>query len=193
MWYTLNNSLVKVFVIDNGTIDPSYWDTIDHGLLPLTFFANDTSGNIGNLEVLIYKDIIAPIITILGPHPDYWHIYLEDTYPNYWYSNPPTFELLINEHCDRTWYTIDGGKHNITFTGLKGPINQNVWASMPDGEVTITFYAEDFGGNIGYAEVNVNKLFDVTQFYPIIILSVVGFASIISIFIVLYRRRRKRR
>lgn len=192
VWYTLNNSLVKVFILDNGTVDPGYWDTINHGLIPLTFYANDTSGNIGNSEILIYKDLLAPNITILGPHPEYWQLNPQDTYPSYWKSNPPTFELLINEPVDRTWYTIDGGKHNITFTGLKGTINQNIWGSMPDGEVTIIFYAEDLVGNIGYAEVTINKLFDVTEYYPVIILGVVGFSSILSIFIIRYKRRRKR-
>ncbi|MCK5609093.1 right-handed parallel beta-helix repeat-containing protein [Candidatus Pacearchaeota archaeon] len=193
VWYTLNNSLLKIFIFDNGTVDPTYWDTIDHGLIPLTFFANDTSGNDGSMEVLIYKDILAPNITILGPHPDYWQIYRDDTYPSYLSSNPPTFQLLISEQCDRTWYTIDGGKQNFTFTGLKGTINQKAWRSMPDGEVTITFYAEDLVGHIGYAEVTINKLFDVTDYYPIIILGVVGFLSILTIFIVLFRRRRRRK
>ena len=108
-------------------------------------------------------------------------------------SNPPTFQLLISEQCDRTWYTIDGGKQNFTFTGLKGTINQKAWRSMPDGEITITFYAEDLVGHIGYAEVTINKLFDVTDYYPIIILGVVGFLSILTIFIVLFRRRRRRK
>jgi parallel beta-helix repeat protein len=193
VWYTLNNSLAKVFVIDNGTIDPSYWDTIGHGLIPLTFFAIDTSGNIGSVEVLIYKDILAPKITILGPHPDYWQIYLEDTYPSYWYSNPPTFLLYISEQTVRTWYTLDGGMHNVTFTGLEGTINQDIWTSTPNEWITITFYAEDLVGNIGSAEVMIHKLFDISQYYPIIILGVVGVSSVLISSIVLIRRRRRRK
>ena len=43
------------------------------------------------------------------------------------------------------------------FTGLTGTIDQEAWDSVPQGEISITFYAEDGAGNIGNESVNVIK------------------------------------
>ena len=56
-----------------------------------------------------------------------------------------------------TWYTIDGGLTNITFSGLIGLIDQDEWYVALEGQITITFYAQDRAGNIGTETVIVIK------------------------------------
>ncbi len=70
----------------------------------------------------------------------------------------PTFNLSITEiNLNSTWYTLDDGITNTTFTELEGIIDQTLWWNMPIGLVTIRFYAEDVVGNVGYSEVVVIK------------------------------------
>ncbi|MEE8478952.1 MAG: hypothetical protein V3S42_02990, partial [Candidatus Neomarinimicrobiota bacterium] len=59
--------------------------------------------------------------------------------------------------------SLNGGV-NTTFTGPTGSINQTLWDALPEGNVTIRFYANDFCGGTGFAEVTIRK--DVTA--PII-------------------------
>jgi hypothetical protein len=76
----------------------------------------------------------------------------------------PYFELLINDASDieENWYSIDDGYTIISFLGLIGKIDQNLWESIWDnrtqGEsITLRFYSKDILGNINYEEVNVIK------------------------------------
>jgi hypothetical protein len=65
------------------------------------------------------------------------------------------------------WYTFDGGLHNYTFTDFNDTFDQIVWDSVPDGNITLIFYASDLAGNIGFAEVSIVK--DATG--PIIVIT----------------------
>jgi hypothetical protein len=57
------------------------------------------------------------------------------------------------------WYTLDGGLNNYTFTD-NGTIDQPAWDALPNGTITLTFYASDKPGNIGTAEVMIIKDFE---------------------------------
>jgi len=81
----------------------------------------------------------------------------------------PQFELSTRSlYIDSMWYTIDGGLNNYTITQLSGTINQEAWDASPQGNVAIVFYAIDFGGNIGYSEVVVEKVHEDPPDIPII-------------------------
>jgi len=56
-----------------------------------------------------------------------------------------------------TWYTIDDGLTNFTFTGTSDTINQAAWNAQLNGPVIIRFYANDSVGNVGFAEITVYK------------------------------------
>jgi len=56
-------------------------------------------------------------------------------------------------------YSINGGD-NITLIGLNGTINQEIWENAIEGNVNITFYAQDRAGNI---EIRFN--FIMKEFY----------------------------
>jgi len=49
----------------------------------------------------------------------------------------PTFNVdIIDVYVVETWYTLDGGLNNYTFTD-NGTINPTAWAAVLDGPVTI--------------------------------------------------------
>lgn len=143
-WYTIDGGTTNItFTGLSGTINLSSWDNLSEGAITITFYANDTTGNVGVAEITVYKDFFAPIIIIDAPI--YGGIYGE-------YS--PIYDLFINEsNLISTWYTVDGGKKNITFTELKGTINQTLWNTLPNGYITIRFYARDIAGNVRFEEV----------------------------------------
>ena len=67
----------------------------------------------------------------------------------------PNFTVEIEDpNLDSMWYTLDGGLNNFTFTE-NDTINQLAWTALPDGPVTIRFYANNTLGNINFADVNV--------------------------------------
>ncbi|KKM83225.1 hypothetical protein LCGC14_1311560 [marine sediment metagenome] len=147
MWYKLNFGTQEVPFTSNDTIDQGLWDTLPDGTVILTFYANDTAGNLNFTSVNIIKDTFLPEILILSPN-------LNDIFG----INPPTFELSINEaNLVSTWYTKDGGLTNYTFSGTIGTINQDAWDTALEGQITITFYAQDAAGNIGTETVIVIK------------------------------------
>ena len=83
------------------------------------------------------------------------------------------------------WYTIDGGLNNYTFTD-NGTINQAAWDALPEGSVTIRFYAVDIIGNIEFEEITVIKDIPVGGLDPetlaiIITFSVIGGLAIIGV------------
>ena len=147
MWYTIDSGLTIVIFSINGSIDSVLWDALPDGIVTLTFFANDTAGNVNFTSVNIIKDTLPPEIQILSPN-------LNDIFG----INPPTFELSINEsNLVSTWYTIDGGITNYTFSGLTGMVNQIAWNNKGSGLITISFYANDSLGHIGFKDVQISK------------------------------------
>ena len=90
-----------------------------------------------------------PIITINTPIPD--TIYTDTA---------PVFNIEIEElFLNSTWYSLDGGVTNHSFT-LNGSISESLWDALPSAPVTITFYADDIAGNVGSASVLVDKDLD---------------------------------
>jgi len=100
---------------------------------------------------IFYKQLLynntAPEITINSPGTS-----------DFFGAIPPDFNIsIIEPHLDCTWYTINNGIINITFSGITGTINQSEWDAKESGLVTIRFYAIDALGKLGYSEVIVQK------------------------------------
>ncbi len=149
MWYAIFNgtyvSQNRTFAV-NGTIDPTEWGALYDGTYTIRFYANDTLGNINFEEVTLKKDIDAIIINIISP-----------TENEIFGVNAPSFIVEIAEtNLNTTWYTVDGRLNNYTFTE-NGTINQAAWGALPDGIVTIRFYANNTSGDIYFKQVNVIK------------------------------------
>ena len=146
VWYSLNGGTNITFTGLTGTINQALWDVLPEGNVVIRFYANDSAGNIGFVEVTVTKDVTDPIITINNPQNN-----------DIIGAIAPNFNISIDEpNLDKVWYSLNGGT-NITFMGLTGTIDQTLWDSLHKGNVTIRFYANDSAGNIGIQEVTVLK------------------------------------
>jgi len=149
MWYRIYNSSyqsLNITFTNNGTIDPTEWSTIYNGNYTIRFYANDTVGNKDFEEVNITKDIYAIFIDIISPIEN--EIFGVDA---------PSFIVEIEcAFINITWYTVDGGLNNFTFT-VNETINEAAWDALPDGVVTIRFYANNSLGDINFEQVNIQK------------------------------------
>ncbi|MFX1573443.1 MAG: NosD domain-containing protein [Promethearchaeota archaeon] len=146
MWYSLNGGANINFTEFTGKINQSLWDNLPEGNVVIKFYANDTIGRIGFQEVSIKKDITAPSITINNPHNN-----------EIFSFTAPNFNITIDEpNLDKTWYSLMGSK-NITFSKNTGIIDQALWDTFPEGDITIKFYANDTLGRIGFQEVSIKK------------------------------------
>ncbi len=147
-WYTINGGLINyTFSGLTGTLNQIAWETKGTEIITLRFYANDSLGYVGFKDIDILKDLIAPNIVINSPIQDF-------TFG----STSPVFNISINDDdLVLTWYTLEGVAGTFSFTGLNGTIDQGEWDSLPQGEISITFYAEDEVGNIGSESVIVLK------------------------------------
>lgn len=144
-WYQLvGGSSNYTFTGNSGVINQTLWDEFGDGLIIFRVYVNDTSGYIGYDEVMIFKDVLNPDVSILSPQPN-------DLYGR----NPALFSVFVNDiNLDIMWYSLDGGLTNITFIN-NGTFNSNEWSKLQNGTVTIKFYAIDKAGNIGTEMVTI--------------------------------------
>jgi hypothetical protein len=148
IWYQLYNASITTSNYTwTDVIDQNVWNQIGNGTVTLRFYANDTLGNLANAEVTVYKDIYLPIITIINPK-------LNEIYN----GMAPSFNVSISgSNLDSTWYNLNNGLVNYTFTGLTGYINQSAWTNQLDGIITIKFYINNTLGVLGFDEINIIK------------------------------------
>ncbi len=149
MWYAIFNgtyvSQNRTFAV-NGTIDPTEWGALYNGTYTIRFYANNSLGNINFEEVEVIKDIYAIIINILSP--------TENEISG---VNAPSFIVEISSvFLNTAWYTLDGAPKKYIFA-VNETINQTAWEALPDGIVTISFYANNTSGDIYFKQVNVRK------------------------------------
>jgi len=146
-WYTLDGGLTNfTFTGLTGKIDETEWDQRLDGLVTIKFFANNSGGDISSNKVTVIKETIK--VTINAP-----------TLNKVFGLNSPEFIITIDtlSPINTTWYTIDGGLTNYTFSGFNDFINQTAWDQKEDGVTTIKFYANDTLGNLGFSILNVIK------------------------------------
>ena len=112
---------------------------------------------------------------------------------------PPKYNISIVEvNLVSSWYTIDSGATNFTFTDLFGYINEDAWFTAPNGSCTIEFYARDVAGKIGYKNITVQKVQekgDLTEGFPlpiIIIIAVISSGATVSIMTILFLRKQRK-
>jgi hypothetical protein len=148
VWYQLSNGTV---VTNNypwtGSIDQVVWDQVGNGTVTIRFYANDTAGNIGYKDITVRKNIFAPIITINSP----------GTNDLFGIAVPNFLIYKSGSELNSTWYTLDNGITNITFTELSGTIDQDAWDNFGFDIITLRFYVNDSFGKIGFDEVSIRK------------------------------------
>ncbi|MFX1463321.1 MAG: hypothetical protein ACFFBF_09760 [Promethearchaeota archaeon] len=160
-WYSLDNGITNItFSGLTGIINQTEWDKLSDGPLTIRFYANSTGGLENFKEVIVIKDITVPIISINNPSEN-----------NFFSRNSPSFNITIIEHSlNSTWYTLNNGITNTTFTGLIGTINQTEWDKLSEGIAIIRFYANDSFGKLNYSEIIIYKDItdpDLTIFSPL--------------------------
>lgn len=107
------------------------------------------SFGIGDYDICLIKYSIEPQITINSPNHN-----------EFFKNDAPNFNISISVlegDLNTTWYSLDGGIINITFSELIGTIDQTEWNKKGDGTITIQLYANDTTSNDGYAEMIVRK------------------------------------
>ncbi|MFX1391892.1 MAG: hypothetical protein ACFE9Z_17645, partial [Promethearchaeota archaeon] len=148
IWYTLDDGVTNFSITEiSGTINQTAWESFLDGPVSIKFYVNDTIGYLSFDEIIVQKDVTAPIITINLPNKIEIYGFMA-----------PNFNIYKDgSDINMTWYTLNNGNTNFTFTGLTGVINQSAWEFFLNGTVTIRFYINDSLNNIGYDEVIVWK------------------------------------
>ncbi|MFX1238017.1 MAG: FG-GAP repeat domain-containing protein [Promethearchaeota archaeon] len=178
MWYTIGTE--KTIFNENETINQDLWDNLDDGNINIIFYANDTLGSIGSNTVSILKDIKDPEISIYKPSE-----------AQKFGVQAPNYNISILElNLGSMWYTINDGTNKYGIEHSTGVINQTAWEMAAYGNVTITFYAQDLAGNIGYDKVVVEKVKKENGQTTIPGYSLLIIVSIIGLMIFLYLKRK---
>ena len=164
----INNSFLNNIVnayddgIDNywnNSVIGNYWgdyngeDSNDDGIGDTPYSISGSVNSQDNYP--IWWDSI--VISINNPNPN-----------EFFGTTAPSFTISIDKGlAHTTWYTIDNGLTNITFTGSTGTVDQTEWNKISSDFVTLTFYANDTLGVISSSQVVICK--DVVN--PIIIIN----------------------
>ncbi len=133
-WYSLNNGQNITFT-NNGPIDQIEWNGLVDGTYDITFYANDTFQHLASKSITVIKDTVSPTIDIISP--------LTGSIIN---TTSLNFVVeIFDVHLDKMWYTIDSNTTKYFFTD-NGIIQG--WSDLPNGPVTITFFANDTAENV---------------------------------------------
>jgi uncharacterized delta-60 repeat protein len=182
-WYSLNGGENITFTTEDQ-INQAEWDKIGNGTVLIRFYANDTGGNMNSRTVFVRKDAYIPDLTIHSPLNN-------ETFG----KTSPEFSItVIEEDLLNMWYTIEGISGDFYFSEFSGTIDQDAWNDLPEGEITISFYAQDRAGNVNSKSVVVIKSIksERVPFELIIIPSVIGAGAVIGVVSLLLIRRKMR-
>jgi len=163
----------------------------DNGTHSIQVFGNDSLGNKNGSEIRFFT-ISAPLSDYEAPTGGIYSPVSNELFG----EAPPSFNVTITDNIgvNTMWYNLNGGS-NIIFIA-NGTIDSTEWANMPNGTVTITFYANDSAGNVAAASVTVRKDIEgLGEFNPVIILmailGIISFLIIIGVIMTLMRSRKK--
>ena len=151
------NSFISnnIHAIDNGTANPwnntlvgNYWDNYvgtdlnyDHiGDTPLNI-----SGSANAQDNLPIVDHWPPTIEINSPNSSKYG------------AIAPEFNIHVNEtYLYSMWYTLNNSVKEYYFTE-NGTIDQDAWDALNDGNLTITFFAQDIAWKTGSKSLMITK------------------------------------
>jgi len=170
----------------NSTTIGNYWDNhtspdtspadgiVDNPYL----FIN---GGAGSIDYLPIAENGPPEIFIINPVDGQAFV---DTTPSF-------TVIIIDAFILDMWYSLDGGLTKYFFTA-NGTIDQEAWDALPEGSVTLTFYANDTAGNLTSESINIVKSIPDDNFMIIIIIvvSIISVAAVVVIIFFLMKMRK---
>ncbi|MHA1803599.1 MAG: hypothetical protein ACTSU4_03570, partial [Promethearchaeota archaeon] len=177
-WYVLDDGIHirgPVYFENSSDIfiSQNIWEEMNDGLINITFFANDSLGNLGTKMLKIYKDTTLPKISIIQPlQAELFH------------EQPPQFQIFIEElHVDSGWYFLSNGTYSSPFNYLNfslfqnngsqithaGIIDQVSWNLFQNDTINIIFQVNDTAGNLDEEIVFVYKIIHYNTTQPTII------------------------
>jgi hypothetical protein len=154
---------------------------IEDGPYYIRINATDNADNTNTTNLyIIHGDFTPPNITIDSPSNEIG-------------ATAPDFSISITEtFLNTTWYSLFDGtawSDNITFTGLTGSIDQDLWRAIPQGTIIVRFYANDTLGQIGYQDVEITKKIAISigpdNSSQIIMIGIIAVAS--ALFLIILR------
>ncbi|MHA1625129.1 MAG: right-handed parallel beta-helix repeat-containing protein [Promethearchaeota archaeon] len=184
IWYEINGQQVTINSGIEVFIDDQIWIGLADGTFIVKIYAIDLIGHINDsYSLILYKDTANPIISINSP--------IED---QEFGAQAPTYDFDLDEiYLDTIWYVIisEGSTPHI-ISSTSGAINENIWDSLDDGEITIRFYANDTLGHEGYSEVIIIKNTSTGSGTPVILgfdtFTVIAIISLITT-ILIWRKK----
>ncbi|MFX0070056.1 MAG: nitrous oxide reductase family maturation protein NosD [Candidatus Hermodarchaeota archaeon] len=149
--YSENISISGSGNIRSGIIDQTAWDLMGNGTLKvitITFFANDTFGNLNYKNIKINKITTSPIVSISTP--------IDGSFSN---QNPPIYNITLSGGLlNETWYGIKNETgsfvaKNVTLHHLDqgrydGAILSGFWNQVPNGTYELIFYCNNTSGEM---------------------------------------------
>ncbi len=130
---------------DGGYEDYAYGVALDSS--ENIYLAGSTWNNTNEFDLCLVKINSPPKILINSPSQNEFYGIIA-----------PSFDISILEsELHTTWYTLDGGTTNITFSGAVGMISQIEWDKKEDDVVYIEFFANDWMSLEGTSKVSVFK------------------------------------
>ncbi|MFX1501375.1 MAG: family 16 glycoside hydrolase, partial [Promethearchaeota archaeon] len=146
---------LRVRDISGDGFDEIIWDGSDSEGKQVThfiFFEESFLDDVNDTITPDVNDTTAPTITILAPE-----------YNQHFGRFSPAYSLSIEDDnmeefgLQSIWYTLDGGITNISIIELIGVIDEDLWDALPEGVISIDFYALDSSGNQGNAGIIITK------------------------------------
>jgi parallel beta-helix repeat protein len=151
-WYVVNGGTEILFDgttgQNHGVISQTEWNKQPNGTVVISFFANDSVGNVGIKNVTVYKDIESPTIIIYDPLPN--EIFGTDI-PE---CNVTVYDI---NGVNATWYQLTNGTTTTATRSWTGSIHPDDWNAMVNGTVTLIIFANDTVGNIDTENVSFYK------------------------------------
>jgi hypothetical protein len=151
-WYTLNGGPKYFFNESNEYLNPIAWEACGNGTVSISFFANNSLGNIGSKMVIVHRDIYFPFIDIIEPVTDQLVGLIA-----------PNYNISVSSYAiDTMWYYLDSIEMDFMFSQV-GTIDQSKWDLFGAGFITITFYVNNTYGQVNSIEVIVEKAVEVVE------------------------------
>ena len=145
-WYSLNGGANYSFTGQSGTVDKQAWDTCGNGSVLITFYANNSLGNLGFAETSVHKDVYFPFISINSP-----------SFGQICGDKAPIYNISISStDIDTIWYSLNYGD-NLTSASTYGRIDQSIWDLFGSEQIIITFYVNNSFGRINFLNTTIFK------------------------------------